>query len=610
MSTVAAYEPLVSMRNIHVRYENVVALRGVDFDLYPGEIHAIIGEHRAGKSSLVGILNGTSRKHQGTLRLGSREVENLTPTASLKAGIGTVYQETALIPGIDAVENIFSGQMLRRRFGLVDWHRMEQSVCASLEDFGLTIDIHEPVYKLPPAQQYMIEFVRATLLSPHVIILDELSNKLTPAEMKYVYRKLFDLRDKGAGIIYISHDLDEVLKLADRVTILRNGYRRGTEYTRNLDKYRLFQLTYSYSLDRERLQYSKMKFLLLKRYLEGIVNYLPVAAIIVDSSERVQLSNLAVSDLLHVNPDSILDSPVDEALHDFAPEVVEQVQRALASRHHIHLREIDLGDLGQFDLDVVPLMDDENSFLGAAILVQNVTIDRSMRDYLVQSEKMATVAEVAVGVAHEINNPLFIIKNYLQLVLESIEDAATVERLTKIDKEATRIMDTVATLLSFSRVPRQTQPTIDLCEVVGEVATLVEHQVKQKNINLVLDIRPDSAPVDGDENKLKQVVMNLLMNSIDAVLENGDIRVTLTESRESEAPTFELRVRDTGYGIPSDVADSIFDPFFSTKVTKKNTGLGLSICRNIVEDHGGEINFTSSPGEATEFVVQLPASQS
>ncbi len=610
MSAVVANEPLVSMRNIHVRYENVEALRGVDFDLYPGEIHAIIGEHRAGKSSLVGILNGTSRKHRGAIRLGEREVESLTPTSSLKAGIGTVYQETALIPGIDAVENIFSGQMLRRRLGLVDWHRMERSVCASLEDFGLTIDIHEPVYKLPPAQQYMIEFVRATLLSPRVIILDELSNKLTPAEMKFVYRKLFDLREKGAGIIYISHDLDEVLKLADRVTILRNGYRRGTEHTRNLDKYRLFQLTYSYSLDRERLQYSKMKFLLLKRYLEGIVNYLPVAAIIVDSTERIQLSNLAVSDLLHVNPDGILDAPIGEVLHGFAPEVVQQVQEALSTRRHIHLREVELGDQGQFDLDVVPLLDDENSFLGTAILAQNVTIDRSMRDYLVQSEKMATVAEVAVGVAHEINNPLFIIKNYLQLIMESIEDTATVERLLKIDKEATRIMDTVATLLSFSRVPRQTQPTIDLCEVVNEVATLVEHQVKQKNINLVLNVGPESALIDGDENKLKQVVMNLLMNSIDAVLENGDIYVTLRESAEAEAPTFELRVRDTGYGIPTDVADSIFDPFFSTKVTKKNTGLGLSICRNIVEDHGGEIGFTSSPGAATEFVVRLPASAS
>jgi signal transduction histidine kinase len=516
-----------------------------------------------------------------------------------------IYQYTTLVQAVNAVENIYSGRMLRRWFGLIDWRTMERTVEAFFDDLGFPIDIHVPVHKLAPAQQHMVEFARAILMRPDVIIVDEIANKLTPMEMKYVYRSLFEARDRGAAMLYISHDLDEVLQLADCVTILRDGYRRGTEATRNLDKYRLFQLTYSFSLDSERLEHSRMKFLLLKQHLENIINYVPVAAVILDPASTIQLANLRVSEILELDPDQLLDCAVDSALWAFPSEYVSQVQRAINARKHIRLREIELTEQRQVNVDVVPLRDDDNTFLGSALLFENVSMDRSMQDYLIQSEKMASVAEVAVGVAHEINNPLFIIKNYLQVIKEKSQDPAMTERLEKIDREATRIMETISSLLSFSRTPQQRQPELDLSDAVEDVVTLLSHNLKEKNINLREHIELERAPLRGDENKLKQVIMNLLMNSIDAVLDNGQIEIALRENEGGQY--YELRVRDNGYGIPEDVAESIFNPFFSTKITKKNTGLGLSICRTIVEDHGGSIDFTSTPGEHTEFIVHLPS---
>ncbi|MCF7929071.1 MAG: ATP-binding cassette domain-containing protein [Spirochaetales bacterium] len=596
--------PLTTMRNIHVRYDEVQALRGVDFDLYPGEIHALIGEHRAGKSSLVKLLSGAARKQQGEISLYGKKIEALTPAGSLQAGIGTVYQEPTIIPALDAVENIFTGQMLRKRTGSLNHQAMEERVKKLFEYLGLSIDVRLPVHKLTPAQQHMIEFARAIMMRPGIIILDEISNKLTPKEMKDVYRALFDYREGGAGIIYISHDLDEVLKLANRITILRNGYRRGTEATNNLDKYRLFQLTYSFTVDGERLEYSRMKFFLLKRYLENFINYLPLAAAILDPTGRVQLTNTNMSDIISHEPDQILDLGIDSILEIFPKETQGDIRKALDQHIQFRLAETELKDERPVNLQVIPLLDEENSFLGTAVLLEDVSIDRYMQNYLIQSEKMASVAEVAVGVAHEINNPLFIIKNYLQVIKDSTDDPEISDRIDRIDKEAARIVETVASLLSFSRMKEQPAPTVDLTAVISEVLTLLHHNLSEKHVRLSHNLPAGPALIHGNENKLKQVIMNLVMNSIDAVLDNGNIDINLHEQEEEAMYVF--TVKDNGYGIPEDVAEEIFKPFFSTKVNKKNTGLGLSICRHIIEDHGGTINFHSVPGTSTEFIIRLP----
>jgi ABC-type sugar transport system ATPase subunit len=135
----------------------------------------------------------------------------------------------------------------------------------------------------------MVEFARALIIDPRILILDELSNKLTPDEMKKIYRIIFELRKEGKSVIYISHDMDEVLKLADRVTILKNGYRRETAWVKNLDKYRLFQLTYSFTLNQEKVEYTESRFILLKQYMEKLIQNFPIGVIVLDTNQYVQL---------------------------------------------------------------------------------------------------------------------------------------------------------------------------------------------------------------------------------------------------------------------------------------------------------------------------------
>jgi two-component system sensor histidine kinase AtoS len=145
---------------------------------------------------------------------------------------------------------------------------------------------------------------------------------------------------------------------------------------------------------------------------------------------------------------------------------------------------------------------------------------------------------------------------------------------------------------------------VNLVEVLEEALLLLQHNLSTKNIRLEKKIVPNAVEISGDENQLKQLFLNLVINSIDAVLDGGLIRVGLTVHHGDGFA--EVTIGDNGYGIPADVQQDIFNPFFTTKVNKKNTGLGLSICRQIVEAHHGVVSFVSVPGQLTEFTIRIP----
>jgi len=594
---------LLQMRNIHVVYEKVQALNGIDFDVYPGEIHALIGEHRAGKSSLVKILSGAVRKKEGELVFNGKRINFFTPKSATMHGIGMVYQDLNIIPNLNAVKNVFSGQMLANRWGFLSYDQMLRKTIDLFENLGLAIDPSLPLYTLSLWQQYMVEFARILIMDPHLIILDEVSNKLTPEEMKTIYRVMYEKKNAGKSVIYITHNIDEILQLADRVTILKNGYRRGTEMVKDLDKFKLFQLTYSFAINEEEMGKDEKGFWIIKRYVENIIQHLSVGVIVFDAKDKVQLVNYAALELLKANHDSILKKSTSELFDgiqiDSAADIVEKIQeRKESSWEDVLIREKVLARIS-----VVPFKDRDYRFLGTTMIIQDVSIDRSLQNYFMQSEKMASVAELAVGVAHEINNPLYIIKNYFELMRGETLDQSVRKRIDEIEKEVDRIVEIVSSLLSFSRIKEFPEKRVNLAYVLEEVLLLLHHTVSKKNIVLKKNLPAQDAEIFGDENKLKQLFINLINNSIEAVLDEGIIQVDLM--RGGRKKSIEVIITDNGYGIPKDIQESIFKPFFTTKINKRNTGLGLSICQHIVKEHGAEITFKSIPGKKTTFSVQF-----
>ena len=221
--------PRLSMRGICKAFPGVQALSGVDFELLPGEIHAIIGQNGAGKSTLVKIASGAYTPDEGQILLDGREVHFRSPADARQAGIMTVYQDWNLFPDLSVAENILAGRLpLNPRSRTVDWSRCYQEAAQELRNLNLDIDPHMRTGLLRPAQLQMLEITRCVCAQASVMILDEPTAALGPHEIESLFDMIRRVVAGGVSILYISHKLEEVLEIAGRVTVLRDGRKIGT----------------------------------------------------------------------------------------------------------------------------------------------------------------------------------------------------------------------------------------------------------------------------------------------------------------------------------------------------------------------------------------------
>ncbi|MHC4609637.1 MAG: sugar ABC transporter ATP-binding protein [Planctomycetota bacterium] len=203
-------------------FPGVKALEDVDFEVYSGEIHALVGENGAGKSTLVKILGGALRPDAGTASLAGQPLPFGDPVRTRALGVGIIYQELALVPELSAAENIFLGREWSRT-GMLSRSRMAESVADLLTNLGCRCDAHTPVRKLGVGTQQLVEVARAVGSDSRLLVFDEPSATLTDQELARLFETIRQLRADGLGIVYISHRLEEVFALADRVTVLRDG---------------------------------------------------------------------------------------------------------------------------------------------------------------------------------------------------------------------------------------------------------------------------------------------------------------------------------------------------------------------------------------------------
>ena len=223
--------PLLQMRQISKNYEGTRALRAVDFSAVAGEVHAIVGENGAGKSTLVKILSGAVKRDAGEVLIDGRPVELDTPFEAHHLGIRAVYQEFSLVPHLSVTENILMGQMPTTgpMRGWIDWataHRRAESILENIGFHG--IKVRTPVARLSVPHQQMVEIAKALLATPRILILDEPSAVLSQEEVKRLFDLITRLKQQSTLVLYISHRLDEVFEVADRITVLKDGELVGT----------------------------------------------------------------------------------------------------------------------------------------------------------------------------------------------------------------------------------------------------------------------------------------------------------------------------------------------------------------------------------------------
>jgi two-component system, NtrC family, sensor kinase len=352
------------------------------------------------------------------------------------------------------------------------------------------------------------------------------------------------------------------------------------------------------------LEQKALEIARLKDFSENIVESLNVGVLAVDLGGMVESWNTRMEQLFGVKRQDAVGHqlravlPADLAAEIAARRDAEQITGIYKQRLHHQ------GKTFTLNVSITPLVSKSGERIGRLLLFDDVTQRDRMEEEMTQTEKLTSLGLLAAGVAHEVNTPLAVISNYIQMLAKQMpDDDPRHGIIDKIVKQTFRASEIVNNLLNFSRTGAAEIADVDVNRVVEETLSLVAHPLKTSQIQVVKQLGETLPPVRGSANKLQQVFLNLFLNARDAMPGGGMLEVRTAAHNGS----VEIQIADTGAGISREHIHRIFDPFFTTKANGRGTGLGLSVSYGIIKEHAGKIDVRSTPGKGTSFHVEFPA---
>jgi hypothetical protein len=383
------------------------------------------------------------------------------------------------------------------------------------------------------------------------------------------------------------------------------------------------------SLQRKMEEYER-----LKEFSENIVESINVGILAADLEDRVESWNTQIERLTGIARQSAVGRKLAEL---FPADLSDQFERVRGQTgiHHIYKfvlhptalsalpnhQPVPINGVGQasagqalssqngasatLNVAIAPLVSKDLEQIGRLIIFDDVTDRAELEQRLVQADKLSSIGLLAAGVAHEVNTPLAVISTYAQMLAKQVanDDQKSI-LLDKIAKQTFRASEIVNSLLNFSRTSTTSFGDVDLNKVIRETMSLLEHQIQKVGVEVKLDLAAGLPPVHGNAGKLQQVFLNLFLNARDA-MDGGGMLSVRSWAEESGA---RVDVSDTGHGISPEHIQRIYDPFFTTKGSRKGTGMGLAVTYGIVQEHKGSIEVSSRQG-GTRFHLRLPWSR-
>lgn len=606
-------EAFLEARGLHLVYDSVAALDGADFTCLKGEIHAVVGEHGAGKSSLAAVFAGFRRPQGGCLLVEGRSYPYLTQERALALGVEFVSQDIPLHENLSVAENIVLGPGIGV-FPLTGRRRAIREAGDFVGSLGFSLDVADSLSSLKLADRALVDVLKHLYRRPRLLILDETLEKLSTENLKRLVLLLGKSVAEGLAVLFISHRIDDVYTVADRVTILRDGRRLLTEQTDDIDKLNLIRLAYTHtlpSLDRV----DEETFSRVLKYNEAILRDLPVSLLVVDGDGELRMMNQAAETFLL--PDAGV-AYVGRKLAEVLPPGNQELLSMLdadgcvdGARAFRRVRLVAPGGTRTCNLTRYPILE-RSRLIGSILIFVDITEEESLRDRITLSENLASLGLLAAGVAHEINNPLDIMGYHLENLRFHNRNTDIDASLDGIEDEIQAIAQIVGQLITFSGKGPVEPETFHLDELVCDLVELLRYQARKSRIDVVLERPEPSSRAEGflihaNKCEIRQVLLNLLRNAFEAMPNGGTalLRVLADDTRERDF--CRIDVEDEGRGLSVGKLSDLFLPFFSTKsATGRNAGLGLSISYGITTRYGGTIEAENLAAGGCRFSVFLP----
>jgi PAS domain S-box-containing protein len=502
----------------------------------------------------------------------------------------TLTNEVRFDPMLGSVMDRISQTLLVDRLAIFMEDPLQPGQLRLARSMGVRLSEPMDLSFLEPARP---EFARGALFfeSPRAArdVTDSVRQTLEQLDLNYFIP--CRIRERAVAVLGLGKTVDGDFLSSDDVELVQTiaGYVAVA-----LDNAQLYN-----SLEQKALEIAR-----LKDFSENIVESLNVGVLAVDLGGLVESWNTRMEQLFGVSRQDAVGRQLRALLpEELASEIAarrdeEQITGIYKQRLHHQ------GKLLTLNVSITPLVSKSGERIGRLLLFDDVTQRERMEEQMTQTEKLTSLGLLAAGVAHEVNTPLAVISNYIQMLAKQMPEGDPRQGIIeKIVKQTFRASEIVNNLLNFSRTSATEVADIDVNRVVEETLSLVAHPLKTSQIQVVKQLGGALPAVRGSANKLQQVFLNLFLNARDAMPGGGMLEVRTASHNGS----VEVEIVDTGAGIPREDIHRIFDPFFTTKAIGRGTGLGLSVSYGIIKEHSGKIDVRSTPGKGTSFHVEFPA---
>jgi two-component system sensor histidine kinase AtoS len=585
-------------------------LRDITLQVNRSEVHAFVGEHGAGKSSIAQLISGMLKPCAGKIVFEGHSYNSLSPGIARQLGIEMVYQELQVIENLSVLDCFFLNQRSREASGFIKHRKEESEVKKFIAEHGFYLNPHALMKQLTPAEQLLVKIMIRLYQNPSILILDEVFERLSVMALDKVVGILNCLKKNGMSIILITHRIDDLYNFADKVTILKNGEVLLTESVENIDKLNLIKMAYTQISRKEYVGNLSKEFYQLLKYNEAILHLLPVNLIVTDSEENIKMINKYAVQYFRLENTSCIDQPVEILFFPENDKVVGLLKQAILERCERTFYNIPIAfgsTKTTTNVKTLPIYDG-SLFIGSIIIIEDITQQEKLREKFILSEKLASIGLLSAGVAHEINNPLGIVSNYLQSIRIRYHDKGLLEKINALEDQLSLISNIISNLISFSDSNKIVKEELELNQLIQSIIHLLKHNAVSRHIQVSFSSTEKAINLTANKNEIKQVILNLMKNSFEAMPSGGRIVIATERAFQDESSYVKITFRDTGPGITDENPNDVFLPFYSTKKgNDSNLGLGLLVSYGIVKKNHGEItvqNNIEEPG--CEFVITFP----